>query len=118
MASNSQIDTELGIQDNEGHSLGAQQEQSLQVALFSFLLSFVELLLETSHINSLAMAQLSPMNMKNFPKLAGAQQMHTSHAMALNWPRALDILHSLHPARPTCGVMNLKIIKILLFISA
>ena len=69
----------------------------------------VELFLETSHINSLAMAQLSPMNMKNFPKLAGVQQTHTSHAMALNWPRALVISHSLHPARPTCDAMNLRI---------
>ena len=38
------------------------------------------------------------MNMKNFPKLAGAQQTHTSHAMALNWPRALVISHSFDPA--------------------
>ena len=68
-----------------------------EVALFCFLLSFIELSPKTSHINSLAMVQLSPMNMKNFPQLAGMQQTHTSHAMALNWPRALVISHSLHP---------------------
>ena len=37
------------------------------------------------------------MGMKNFLKLAGAQQTHTAHAMALDWPRALVISHSLHP---------------------
>ena len=52
--------------------------------------------------------QLSPMNMKNFLNIAGTQQTHTSHAMALKCqlPRALVISHSLQSARPTCGAMN------------
>ena len=43
-----------------------------------------------------------------FPKLAGAQQTHTSHAMALKCqlPCALVISHGFDPARPTCGAVN------------
>ena len=78
------------------------------MALFCFRLSFIELFLETSLINSLAMVQLLPMNMKNFLNIAGAQQTHTSHAMVLKCQlsRALVISHSLQSARPTCGAMN------------
>ena len=43
---------------------------------------------------------------ENFPKLAGGQQTHTVHAIALKWPRALVISHGLDPARPTCGAAN------------
>ena len=100
------VDKVIG-KDPDGQCL--QRADKNEVALFRFLLSFIELLLETSHINSLAMMQLSPMNMKNFAKLAGAQQTQTSHAMALKCqlPCALVISHSLQSARPTCSAMNL-----------
>ena len=43
-----------------------QENKDQPCSLVQTHLSFVELLLETSHINSLTMAQLSPMNVKNF----------------------------------------------------
>ena len=63
------------FKQNTPNSQQAQCADKNEVALCRFLLSFIQLFLQTSHINSLAMLQLSPMNITNFVKLAGAQQM-------------------------------------------
>ena len=55
-----------------------------EVALCRFLLSVIELFLHTSHINSMAMLQLSPMNITKFVKLAGAQEMLIHMPCVLN----------------------------------
>ena len=48
---------------------------NIMANLIFTIVSLIQLFLQTSHINALAMLQLSPMNITNFVKLAGAQRI-------------------------------------------